>query len=39
MKRDTIGEWFQWMAERIMDREQKIAPIPGYIEYKDWKEK
>jgi hypothetical protein len=39
MKRDTIGEWFQWMAERIMDREQKTAPIPGYIEYKDWKEK
>lgn len=39
MKRETIGEWFQWMAEKIQEREQKIAPIPGYIEYKDWKEK
>ncbi len=39
MKRDTIGEWFQWMAERIMEREKRKAPIPGYIEYKHWKEK
>jgi len=39
MKRETIAEWFQWMAERITEREKKAAPIPGYIEYKDWKEK
>ncbi len=39
MGRDTIGEWFQWMAERIQEREGDKPSIPGYIEYKDWKEK
>lgn len=39
MGRQTIGEWFQWMAERIQERENKTATIPGYIEYKNWREK
>ena len=39
MGRQTIGEWFQWMAERIKEREDSTAAIPGYIEYKNWKEK
>lgn len=39
MGRQTIGEWFQWMAERIQERENVAAAIPGYIEYKNWKEK
>ncbi len=38
MGRDTIAEWFQWMAERIQERESDKLAIPGYIEYKDWKE-
>lgn len=38
MGRETIAEWYQWLAERIQEREQKKAPIPGYIEFRDWKE-
>jgi len=34
--RDTINEWFQWLTERLKEAESKTAPIPAYIEHKDW---
>lgn len=37
--RDTMEEWFQWLAERMSEREKMRSPIPAYIEFKDWKDK
>jgi len=30
-KRDTWSEWFQWLAERMMERESKVPPVPAYV--------
>ncbi len=37
MGRDTIWEWFQWLAERVKDHESRLAPIPAYVEFSDWR--
>jgi hypothetical protein len=37
--RDTIEEWFQWLNERLMERESKIPPQPAYIAHRYWKHK
>ena len=29
--RDTWSEWFQWLAERMMERELKTPVVPAYI--------
>ena len=34
--RDTYYEWFQWLAERIEEREDKAKPIPAHIEHREW---
>ncbi|HZR78212.1 MAG TPA: DUF4760 domain-containing protein [Chthoniobacterales bacterium] len=36
--RETWFEWFQWLAERMMERESKTPAIPAYIAHRDWKE-
>ena len=35
--RDTWSEWFQWLAERMMERESKAAAVPAYIAHRNWK--
>ncbi len=35
--RDTYFEWFQWLAERLVERESKAVPIPAHIEHKSWR--
>jgi hypothetical protein len=35
--RDTWSEWFQWLAERMMEREKKLPPVPAYIAHRDWR--
>src|ERR1700724_4715148 len=30
-ERDTWSEWFQWLAERMMERETTAPPVPAYI--------
>jgi hypothetical protein len=30
-KRETLFEWYQWLAERLMERESKGAPVPAHI--------
>lgn len=35
--RDTWFEWFQWLAERMMEREEKTPPVPAYIAHRDWR--
>lgn len=37
MGRDTPWEWFQWLAERVMDQERNANPEPAYREFHDWK--
>lgn len=31
MQRDTMWEWFQWLAERMQERESIRPPIPAYV--------
>lgn len=35
--RDTRWEWFQWLAERMIERESKNPPVPAYIYHNQWK--
>lgn len=35
--RDTVEEWFQWLAERFAERESDTSPVPAHIAFKDWK--
>lgn len=35
-RRETFGEWCQWLAERMADREREEAPIPAYVEHREW---
>jgi hypothetical protein len=36
LERDTVWEWFQWLAERMTEREQRSAPIPAHIAHRKW---
>ena len=36
-QRETWSEWFQWLAERMMERESKTPAVPAYIAHRDWK--
>jgi len=36
LDRETVWEWFQWLAERMSEREQRAAPIPAHIAHRDW---
>ena len=31
LRRDTTWEWFQWLAERMKEREVRKPPVPAYI--------
>jgi hypothetical protein len=35
--RETYFEWFQWLAERVLERESKLPAIPAHIEHRSWK--
>ena len=36
LQRDTIEEWFQWLTERLAEREASTPPVPAHIAHKDW---
>lgn len=36
LDRDTIEEWFQWLTERLAERESLAAPVPAHIAHKHW---
>jgi len=38
LERETVWEWFQWLAERMQERERRSAPIPAHIAHRDWSE-
>jgi hypothetical protein len=35
--RETVGEWFQWLAERFAERESTTPPVPAYVQYREWR--
>jgi hypothetical protein len=35
-QRETWSEWFQWLAERMMERETKTPAVPAYVAYRNW---
>ncbi len=38
LNRETGSEWFHWLAERMMEREKLVPPVPAYIAHRDWRE-
>lgn len=36
LDRDTIWEWFQWLAERMLERESATPPVPAHITHRNW---
>ena len=37
LNRETFFEWFQWLAERIKEREDLKPAVPAYIEHSKWR--
>jgi hypothetical protein len=35
--RDTLLEWFQWLAERMIERESKTPVVPAYEAHAGWR--
>jgi len=38
LNRETGGEWFHWLAERMLEREKASPPVPAYIAHRNWRE-
>ncbi|HXL23959.1 MAG TPA: DUF4760 domain-containing protein [Chthoniobacterales bacterium] len=36
-QRDTLFEWYQWLAEQLMKREKHGPPVPAHIAHRDWR--
>jgi len=34
--RETIEEWFEWLADRLREREHAEAPVPAHVEHARW---
>jgi len=34
--RETRWEWFQWLAERMAERESSAPPVPAFIAHRHW---
>lgn len=34
--RPTRWEWFQWLAERMQERESGAPPVPAHIQHRKW---
>ena len=37
LDRNTVSEWFQWLAERMIQREKRIPAVPAHIAHREWK--
>jgi hypothetical protein len=37
LDRNTVSEWFQWLAERMIERESKMPPVPAHVAHRDWR--
>ena len=36
LNRETLFEWFQWLSDRMQEREALKTPVPAYIAYRNW---
>ena len=36
-KRESAFEWFQWLAERLQERDAAAPLPPAYLAHRDWK--
>jgi hypothetical protein len=34
--RETIEEWFEWLNDRLVERESKLPPVPAHVAHRDW---
>ena len=34
--RPTRWEWFQWLAERMQERESDAPPVPAHVQHRKW---
>lgn len=39
LQRETVWEWFQWLAEQMAARENRETPVPAHIAHSDWSAK
>ena len=39
LERETIEEWFQWLAERLAERESRQPRVPAHIAHKQWSDR
>jgi hypothetical protein len=37
LNRETGNEWFHWLAERMLEREKTLPPIPAYLAHRHWR--
>lgn len=35
--RETIAEWFEWLADRLAEREAGESPVPAQVAHRDWR--
>ena len=38
LNRETGNEWFHWLAERMLEREKSVPPVPAYIAHRNWRD-
>ena len=38
LNRETGNEWFHWLAERMLEREKALPPVPAYIAHRNWRD-
>jgi hypothetical protein len=36
LNRETLFEWFQWLSDRMKEREESRSPVPAHIAHQDW---
>jgi hypothetical protein len=36
VERETVWEWFQWLAEQMSDREKKLPPTPAHLAHRQF---
>lgn len=34
--RQTYYEWYQWLSELVQRKEKAAAPVPAFIEFRNW---
>jgi hypothetical protein len=37
LDRETVWEWFQWLSDRVAERERNANPVPAHIAHRAWR--